>query len=117
MACNLLSFQGLQAERRDSIPLCSTMIQNLSFSHIREIMLLVDPLERYFYKTECIKCGWSVREQRYVCSSNGFHFAPFSDDDRPSAQHDITVIQNGRLTRCDSTLGFIEEDLDTIARS
>lgn len=26
MACNLLSFQGLQAERRDSIPLRSTMM-------------------------------------------------------------------------------------------
>ena len=25
MACNLLSFQGLQAERRDSIPLRSTI--------------------------------------------------------------------------------------------
>lgn len=37
-----------------------------------------------------------------------------SDDNRPSAQDDIPVIQNGCLTRCDGTLGFVEEDFNTM---
>ena len=40
------------------------LISRLSFSHIREIMSLDDPLERFFYETECIKGTWSVRELR-----------------------------------------------------
>lgn len=38
------------------------IISNLSFSHIREILTVDDPLARFFYETECIKCCWSVRE-------------------------------------------------------
>ena len=33
------------------------LINNLSFSHIREIMLIKDSFERFFYETECIKCN------------------------------------------------------------
>lgn len=40
------------------------LISKLSFSHIREIMMLDDPLERFFYELECIKGTWSVRELR-----------------------------------------------------
>ncbi len=40
------------------------LISRLSFSHIREIMVLDDPLERFFYELECIKGTWSVRELR-----------------------------------------------------
>ena len=40
------------------------LVSNLSFSHIREIMVLEDSFERFFYETECIKCNWSVRELR-----------------------------------------------------
>lgn len=46
------------------------LVQNLSFSHIREIMVLDDDFERYFYETECIKCGWSVRELRRQIKTN-----------------------------------------------
>ena len=34
------------------------LVKRLSFSHIREIMVLEDEFERFFYETECIKCGW-----------------------------------------------------------
>ena len=47
-----------------------TLITNLSFSHIREILTLDEPLERYFYETECIKCCWSVQELRRQISTN-----------------------------------------------
>ena len=40
------------------------LITRLSFSHIKEIMSLADPLERFFYELESIKGTWSVRELR-----------------------------------------------------
>ena len=46
------------------------LINNLSFSHIREIMVLEDSFERFFYETECIKCNWSVRELRRQIKTN-----------------------------------------------
>lgn len=46
------------------------LINNLSFSHIREIMALEDPFERFFYETECVKCNWSVRELRRQIKTN-----------------------------------------------
>ena len=49
-----------------------TIISRLSFSHLREIMALDDPLARYFYEQECIKCTWSVRELRRQISTNLF---------------------------------------------
>lgn len=47
-----------------------TLINRLSFSHIREIMVIEDPQERFFYETECIKCNWSVRELRRQIKTN-----------------------------------------------
>lgn len=46
------------------------LLNNLSFSHIREIMVIEDGFERFFYETECIKCNWSVRELRRQIKSN-----------------------------------------------
>ena len=46
------------------------LISRLSYSHIREIMAIDDPLARYFYEQECIKCTWSVRELRRKISTN-----------------------------------------------
>ena len=47
-----------------------TIISKLSYSHIYEIMKVSDPLARYFYEQECIKCTWSVRELRRQISTN-----------------------------------------------
>ncbi len=38
------------------------LISHLSFAHIRQLLTVDDPLARFFYETECIKCCWSVRE-------------------------------------------------------
>ena len=46
------------------------IISLLSFSHIVELLTLDDPLARYFYEQECIKCTWSVRELRRQISTN-----------------------------------------------
>ena len=40
------------------------LITRLSFSHIKEIMSIEDPVERFFYELECIKGTWNVRELR-----------------------------------------------------
>lgn len=55
-----------------------TIINNLSFSQLRLIMQIEDPMERYFYELECIKCGWSVRELDKQISSKLFFRAGMS---------------------------------------
>ena len=47
-----------------------SLITQLSFSHIVEIMTVEDPTARYFYETECMKCCWSVKELRRQISTN-----------------------------------------------
>ena len=46
------------------------LLRRLSFSHIREIMGIEDPFERFFYEFECIKGTWSVRELRRQITTN-----------------------------------------------
>ena len=46
------------------------LVNSLSFSHIREIMTQSDPLARFFYETESIRGGWSVRELRRQIATN-----------------------------------------------
>lgn len=47
-----------------------TLISKLSFSHIRELLSINDPLIRYFYEQECMRCTWSVRELRRQIETN-----------------------------------------------
>lgn len=76
-----------------------TIISHLSFTHLREIMALDDPLARYFYEHECIKCTWSVRELRRQISTNLFVRAGISANPEkllslPSVQgHDSAELQ------------------------
>lgn len=46
------------------------LISRLSFSHIRELLTIDDPLVRYFYEQECMRCTWSVRELRRQIGTN-----------------------------------------------
>lgn len=76
-----------------------TIISHLSFTHLREIMALDDPLARYFYEQECIKCIWSVRELRRQISTNLYVRAGISANPEkllslPSVQgHDSAELQ------------------------
>lgn len=76
-----------------------TIISHLSFTHLREIMTLDDPLARYFYEQECIKCTWSVRELRRQISTNLYIRADISTNPEkllslPSVQgHDSAELQ------------------------
>ena len=46
------------------------LVSKLSFSHIVEILTVDDPLVRFFYETECIRCCWNVKELRRQISTN-----------------------------------------------
>ena len=46
------------------------IVSKLSFSHIVEILTVDDPLARFFYEMECIRCCWSVKELRRQISTN-----------------------------------------------
>lgn len=76
-----------------------TIISHLSFTYLREIMTLDDPLARYFYEQECIKCTWSVRELRRQISTNLYVRAGISTNPEkllslPSVQgHDSAELQ------------------------
>ena len=76
-----------------------TLVSKLSFSHINEIMKVDDPLARYFYEQECIKCTWSVRELRRQISTNLYIRAGISSNPEkmlslPSVQgHDSAELQ------------------------
>lgn len=75
------------------------IVSRLSFSHLREIMTVDDPLARYFYEQECIKCTWSVRELRRQISTNlyfrtGISANPEKMLSLPSLQgHDSAALQ------------------------
>lgn len=75
------------------------LLSCLSFSHIREILTIDDPLARYFYEQECIKCTWSVRELRRQINTNLYVWAGISANPEkllalPSVQgHDSTSLQ------------------------
>ena len=76
-----------------------TIISRLSYSHIYEIMKVSDPLARYFYEQECIKCTWSVHELRRQISTNLYVRAGISSNPEkmlslPSIQgHDSVDLQ------------------------
>ena len=45
-------------------PIVATLSQQLSWSHIVELLKINDPLERGFYQRQAVAEHWSVREQK-----------------------------------------------------
>lgn len=116
LSCNLIEQKSstvpnlLQTIGTENVEISSTashlfetsgviLVSKLSFSHIREIMQVNDPLARYFYEQECIKCTWSVRELRRQISTNLYVRAGISSNPEkmlslPSLQgHDNNELQ------------------------
>ena len=56
------------------------LLQQLSFSHLVELLRLHDPHQRAFYEIECIKDGWSVRELKRQIGSLLFERLGLSTD-------------------------------------
>ena len=65
------------------------LVSMLSFSHIVEILTVDDPLARFFYETECIRCCWNVKELRRQISTNLYFRAGVSKN--PQLLIDRTV--------------------------
>lgn len=74
------------------------LVNHLSFSHIREIMVIEDAFERFFYETECIKCNWSVRELRRQIKTNLYVRAGISKKPELLIQPSTDNKENGTLT-------------------
>ncbi len=53
-------------------PICQTVSDKLTWSHICELITIDDPLEREFYEHECISCKWDVRSLRRQMDSGLF---------------------------------------------
>ena len=97
---NFIKDKGICATASHKLQTSPEMIvSRLSFSHLREIMSVDDPLARYFYEQECIKCTWSVRELRRQISTNLYFRAGISANPEkmlslPSVQgHDSAALQ------------------------
>lgn len=70
------SEKSATASHQFEIP-ADKLISQLSFSHIREILTVADPLARFFYELECIKCCWSVKElRRQIATNSGGRLLP-----------------------------------------
>lgn len=83
------------------------LIGSLSFSHIREIMVIKDSFERFFYETECIRCGWNVRELRRQIKTNLFVRAGISKNPKLLLKKSKTDNPNALTVKDPFTFEFL----------
>jgi predicted nuclease of restriction endonuclease-like (RecB) superfamily len=62
-----------------------TLVTNLSFTHLNELMAIEDPLKRTFYEVESIRGSWSVRELKRQIGSLYFERSGLSKDKKKLA--------------------------------
>ncbi len=60
----------------------SKLIDNLSFSHLTELMKITDKDKRQFYELQAVKGAWSVRDLRRQINSLSFERTTLSKDKR-----------------------------------
>ena len=53
-------------------------------------MTIDDPLERFFYELECIRCGWSVKELRREIATTAYFRAGMSKNPELLLQRTLT---------------------------
>lgn len=94
----LVDFGNCSTVSNEFVTKPEVLVQNLSFSHIREIMVISDAFERFFYETECIKCNWSVRELRRQIKTNLYVRAGNSQKPELLIQPTINNDKNTMLT-------------------
>jgi hypothetical protein len=94
----LVDFGNCSTVSNEFITKPEVLVQNLSFSHIREIMVLSDAFERFFYETECIKCNWTVRELHRQIKTNLYVRAGISQKPELLIQPTINNDVNTMLT-------------------
>lgn len=76
-----------QSENRLLVP-AKKLLNNLSYSHIEQLLQFAEPLKRTFYELECIKGTWSVRELKRQINSLYFERSGMSK--KPEMLSEIT---------------------------
>lgn len=91
-------------------PNCQTLSDNLSWSHISELIKADDELERSFYEKECIAQKWDVRTLRRQMSS-ALYLRLASSKDKQGvlalASEGITIQKPEDVVRDSYTLEFL----------
>jgi predicted nuclease of restriction endonuclease-like (RecB) superfamily len=62
------------------------LLQNLSYSHLEQLVDIDDDLKRAFYEMECLRGNWSVRELKRQIGSLYFERSGLSRDKRKLAR-------------------------------
>ena len=91
-------------------PICQTVSDKLSWSHICELITIDDELERSFYEKECIVEGWNVRSlRRQMDSALYLRLAVSKDKDSilQLSQKGIVIQQPEDVIRDTYTLEFL----------
>ena len=94
----LVDFGNYSTVSNEFVTKPDVLVQNLSFSHIREIMVIEDAFERFFYETECMKCNWSVRELRRQIKTNLFVRAGISKNPELLLTKSVDIASSNTLT-------------------
>ncbi len=77
----------------------NTLCSELSWSHLRTVMRIDDPLKRDFYIEMCRHEGWSVRQLEERINSLLFERTAISKKPEETIRQDLTVLRNeGRLS-------------------
>lgn len=91
-------------------PICQTVSDKLSWSHICELITIDDELERSFYEKECIVEGWNVRSlRRQMDSALYLRLAVSKDKDSilQLSQKGIVIQQPEDVIKDTYTLEFL----------
>ncbi len=62
------------------------LLHNLSYSHLKLLVALDNPLKRAFYEMECIRGNWSVRELKRQIASLYYERSGLSEDKQKLAE-------------------------------
>jgi predicted nuclease of restriction endonuclease-like (RecB) superfamily len=74
------------------------LLQNLSYSHFEELVVIEDSLKRSFYEGECIRGNWSVRELQRQISSLYYEWTALS----ANKKHLARIVSGTAETTCPS---------------
>ena len=73
-----------------AFPIWNTLCSELSWSHYRILMRVVDAKAREWYEKECVACGWSVRElDRQVSTQAYARLLSSANPDRRRRRQDV----------------------------
>ncbi len=91
-------------------PICQTVSDKLSWSHICELITIDDALERSFYETECVASRWNVRSlRRQIDSALYLRLAASRDKEGilQLAQNGVVIQQSEDVIKDTYTLEFL----------